>query len=299
MRTTVIISRRTGDAGRIVRIALIVFVLALLSTVSPVHALGTNAVRSGFDANTLAANDDGSTAAVSLGFTAKFFGVSHTELFVNNNGSVTFVSALAAYSELDLGNTTKAIIAPFFTDIDTRFAGSPVTYGTGTVGGRSAFGANWPGVDCFGGGAAVRNHFQVLLIDRSDIAAGDFDIEFNYDRIGWGSFLSTANCLGGEHVVRAGYADGAGTFFEIAGSGGVDAFIDGNSTTGLVNDKLNSSQLGRYVFPVRSGTPSSSPPPPPPVPSVSTWGLLIMGGAIIVVFVAMLRRRGPPFKTRA
>src|SRR4051794_7570744 len=36
--------------------------------------------------STLAANDDGSTPAVGLPFTAKFFGPSYNALYVNNNG---------------------------------------------------------------------------------------------------------------------------------------------------------------------------------------------------------------------
>ena len=36
----------------------------------------------------------------------------------------------------------------------------------------------------------------------------------------------------------------------------VGGFLDSNSTTGLVNTSLNSSQLGRHNIPVRGGTPS-------------------------------------------
>ena len=109
-------------------------------------------------------------------------------------------------------------------------------------------------------GGVPLNHFQVLLTDRSDVAAGDFDIEFNYDQIVWeaGTTSSSggdANCLGG-NPARAGFANGSGTFQELAGSGVVSGFLDSNSTTGLVNTSLNSSQLGRHIIPVRGGTPS-------------------------------------------
>lgn len=300
MRTVGKLTRRAVDSRWVIPAALIVFVLALISTVSSVQALGPNAIRSGFDTNTLAANDDGSTGAISLGFTANFFGTNQTAVFVNNNGNLTFGSALSAYSGLDLGNTTKAIIAPFFGDVDTRELGSAVvTYGTGTVDGRLAFGANWPGVRCFFSATTELNHFQVLLIDRSDVAAGDFDIEFNYDQILWGSSGGgSSTCIGGSNPIRAGYANGSGTFSEIAGSVVADAFVDGNSSTGLVNNSLNSSQLGRYVFAVRGGTPASAVASVP-VPSVSTWGLLIMGGAFALLLVAMVRRQRRALKPRA
>ena len=51
-----------------------------------------------YTANTLAANDDESTGAVPMGFTFNFFGTSYTQLFVNNNGNVSFGAALGSYT---------------------------------------------------------------------------------------------------------------------------------------------------------------------------------------------------------
>jgi hypothetical protein len=48
------------------------------------------ALLTGFDDNTLAANDDGSTGLVTLPFTIDFFGSTFSSLYVNNNGNVTF-----------------------------------------------------------------------------------------------------------------------------------------------------------------------------------------------------------------
>lgn len=104
------------------------------------------------------------------------------------------------------------------------------------------------------------NYFQVLLSDRSDIAAGDFDIEFNYDQIKWETGQASggdANCQGGSSA-RVGYSKGTGepgTFFELPGSGVPGSFLDSNLATGLIHNSLNSTQLGRYVFRVRSGVP--------------------------------------------
>ena len=60
-----------------------------------------------------------------------------------------------------------------------------------------------------------------MLIDRSDVAAGDFDIEFNYDRIQWetGDASGGDACQGGEPA-RVGFSNGSGApgaFFELAG----------------------------------------------------------------------------------
>jgi Nidogen-like/Thrombospondin type 3 repeat/Dockerin type I domain len=136
--------------------------------------------------------------------------------------------------------------------------GNVVTFGPGTVNGRAAFAVNWPGVGCFRENASVLNFFQAVLIDRSDVAPGDFDIEFNYDSIQWetGQFSGgDSACLGGDSA-RVGFSAGTGlpgTFFELPGSGQNGAFLDTNPATGLIHDSLNSSQQGRYLLPVRRG----------------------------------------------
>jgi hypothetical protein len=247
----------------------VVLVIVAWPRAEEAGAVGANAMRPGFDANSFPANDDGSTGLVPIGFAADFFGTTYSALFINNNGNLTFDGPLAVYSPFPLTSTGSVIIAPFFADVDTR-AGNVVTYGSGTVDGRPAFGVNWPGVGCYNTNISVLNYFQVLLIDRSDIAAGDFDFEFNYDQIEWESGSASggdAVCQGGASA-RAGYSNGSGapgTYFELAGSGIAGSFLDSNMSTGLIHNSLNSSILGRYVFRVRSGivepTPTSTPCP--------------------------------------
>ena len=105
----------------------------------------------GLSGNTLAANDDGSTGAVSLGFTANYVGTSRTTVFVNNNGNITFGSSLATFTPAALsgGSANRDIIAPFWADVSTLSFGDAVTYGTATIGGRAAFAANYVNVDYF------------------------------------------------------------------------------------------------------------------------------------------------------
>lgn len=234
-------------------------------TISSVEAI---AVRTGFDANTLARNDDSSTGAINIGFTANFFGSSFTQAFVNNNGNLTFNSPLSTFTPFGLDTTTTPIIAPFFADVDTRGLNtSPVTYGTGLVDSRNAFAANYIDVSHFSFGTNL-NSFQVVLIDRSDIGSGDFDIEFNYDQIVWEAGTasgSDSNGLGG-FSARAGFSNGTGnpgTFFELPGSGVNGAFLDGNLATGLINNSLNSNVDGRYIFQARNGGIVTTPVPEP------------------------------------
>lgn len=247
----------------------------------------TTAFRPGFEANVLPANDDGSRGRVPIGFTLNFFGDDYSSLFVNNNGNVTFDATLSSFTPFALSYVPRVIIAPFWADVDTR-VGNVVTYGTGSVDGRPAFGVNWPGVACFSQNTRVLNYFQLVLIDRSDIALGDFDIEFNYDSIQWETGMASggnAICQGGRSA-RIGFSNGTGvpgTFFELAGSGTPGSFLDSNTSTGLIHNSLNSTQLGRYVFSVRTGSPDVSSPPPA-ITHVSGFRALAVTNSVTVAW---------------
>ncbi|MFN0195898.1 MAG: beta strand repeat-containing protein [Planctomycetaceae bacterium] len=225
-----------------------------------------SAIRAGFSADNIPANDDGSSGAEPIGFTLNFFGQMFSDLFVNNNGNVTFNGALPTFTPFGLLNTATPIIAPFFADVDTR-QGNLVTYGTGLAEGHSAFGVNYLDVRHFNasgapGAGLPNNSFQLVLIDRSDIAAGDFDIEFNYAEINWeAGEASGSNALGlGGSSARAGFSNGVDTSFELPGSAVNGAFLDnGPPETSLINNSLNSTTLGRYVFEARGGTVSTIP----------------------------------------
>ncbi len=257
---------------------------------SPVQAASIREAGS-FTGNTLPPNDDGSTGQVNLGFTANFYGASYDRAYVNNNGNVTFDAPLGTFTPFNLtpASTTR-IIAPFFADVDTRGAGSGVTqYSTATLGGRPAFGVNWIDVGYFSGQTDKLNAFQLILTSRSDIAPGDFDIEFNYDRIAWetGSASGGTNGLGGTSA-GAGFAAGNGiNAFQLAGSLVNGALLDGGPNA-LVSGRLNSNVDGRYVFAVRNGTVVDPEPTQVPVPGALP---LLLSGLALAVALGR-RRRG-------
>ena len=238
----------------------------------------------GFNANTLARNDDGYTGLVDIGFDINFFGNTYSQLYVNNNGNVTFNNPVSAYTPSGLSSLGAVFIAPFFADVDTRYAGSPVTYGTGTFNGQDAFGVNWVDVSFYGSAPhTARNSFQLILVDRSDISDGDFDIIFNYDSIQWEAGTASGagdNGLGGT-AARAGWASASGEFYELPGSGVNGAFIDGgpNALAGM-----------RYTtFEVRNGGISA---PIPAVPEPETWAMLLAGLGIVGMSAKRRRRQG-------
>jgi nidogen-like len=252
----------------------------------------------GCSTSTLAANDDGSTAAVPIGFTINLFGTSYSTLFVNNNGNVTFDNQLSTFTPFDLTSTGTKIIAPFFADVDTRGAGSGlVHYGNDTVGGRNAFCVEWPAVGYFNSQTNKLNTFELVIIDRSDIGVGNFDFEFNYDQIQWetGGASGGSNGLGGSSA-RVGYSNGltgsANASLELPGSAVNGALLD-SGPNALISHSLNSAVLGRYVFSSRggqiAGTPTN-PSAPAGVPAMGTPALLLTG-ILLIGIVSYLRFR--------
>lgn len=253
-----------------------------LAAVAQAQAIRNNA---GFNTNTLPGNDDGSTGLVGIGFSANFFGAVSSNLYVNNNGNVTFTAPLGIFTPFSLTNTSTRIIAPFFADVDTRpVVIRDVTYGTDTVGGRAAFGVNWFDVGFFANQTNPTNNFQLVMIDRSDTGAGNFDFEFNYSRIRWETGQASGGSpagLGGSSA-RAGFSNGlsgaAERSFELAGSAingalldaGPNALIAGHLNSQLSEGSGGNVVRGRYLFTVRNGQVQVVPLPPAALAGLGT-----------------------------
>jgi cysteine-rich repeat protein len=268
---SICVRRSTSHGGRrnvrVFLIALIGVVAANLTYVYAPRAEGPNAILTlptatlpdGCQETVLSPNDDGSTASVSLPFVLNFFGSEYGALYVNNNGNVTFDSALSTFTPFDLQATNRVIIAPFFADVDTRgLESQPTRYSFGgtTFGGRPAFCVDWVGVGYFGGHTDKLNSFQLVLVDRSDLGAGDFDIIMNYDKVLWETGDASGGVAGfGGTPARVGYSNGVSTSFELPGSASTGSFIDANEATGLIHNSRDTLQLGRYIYAVRNGVP--------------------------------------------
>ena len=218
----------------------------------------------GFGENVIPANDDGSSQAIDITslFGANgldFFGHNYTQLYVNNNGNVTFGSALSAFTPQTIGtNLGFPIIAAFWADVDTNGGPATATPGGNSTGSdlvyydldttHGVFTATWDDVGFYSQNTSKLDAFQLQVINRG---SGDFDIALRYEAINWttGDASGGVGGLGGS-VARAGYSAGdniPGHTFEIPQSGDQPAMLALPQTQG------NDSIQGVYVFHVRNG----------------------------------------------
>jgi YD repeat-containing protein len=216
---------------------------------SLINGLGGSA---GFGENILARNDDSSTGFINVTSVFEsglnFFGKTYTGFYINNNGNITFDNPISTYTPFSLvGNTGIPIIAPFFTDIDTRAGNVTPSSGGNSKGTNLVYWdldpidntvtVTWDDVGQYSYGTTP-NAFQLRF---RDLGSGNFFFEFRYEDIRW----NYGNA-------RAGYSAANGTnFFELPQSG-TSASLDLDITS-------NSGQPGLFQFSVLNGAPNQPP----------------------------------------
>lgn len=247
------------------------------SAIPLVNGLGGSA---GFGENSLPANDDGSTGFIDISSVfaggLNFFGSNYNGFWLNNNGNITFDSAMNTFTPFAITGGSRVMIAPFFADVDTRGGAVAATPGGNSTGSDLAYWdidaatgtitMTWDDVGYFGNHTDKLNAFQ-LILTRVGLN-GDFDIEFRFEDMNWttGDASQGSGGLGGV-IARSGFANGAGASLELAGSGDQAAMLDLENTS-------NVGQAGRYLFQVRNGVIT---PPPTNVPEPASLALMGLG----------------------
>ena len=237
-------------------------------------------------ANTLPRCDSCYVGPVDIGFNINFFGNNYSQLYVSNNGLISFDRGFFYHSSYDSFYVISylyktAVISPFFGAVDSRYYGSPVDYGNLIYDSHQAFAVNWVDVNpkygtTSGGTSASRNSFQVILVERSDVGTGDFDIVFNFDSIQWQNYEA---------------------FFGYTANGNSYGYTTHDYPHKYLNaelldakqlpyNSLNSDVAGRYVFEVRNGVVTN--PLPLSVPEPETWAMLLAGLGLVT---GVARRR--------
>ncbi|MHC4400827.1 MAG: nidogen-like domain-containing protein, partial [Planctomycetota bacterium] len=180
---------------------------------------GTLVTMSGVDSDgqtytNVGPNDDLSSDLQPFGFNFEFFGNTYTDYYINNNGNITFVNPLPAFSPQGFPQTTP-IVAPFWADVDTRSGGGEVYLSTGTNpnSGNPFVQVDWVDVGYFDHTGAIntdaRNAFS-LYIEEDPV--GDVVI-FDYTEMNWTTGDTTGiGGLGGLGA-QIGFDSGDGTNF--------------------------------------------------------------------------------------
>lgn len=181
-------------------------------------------------------------------------------------------------------------LAPLYRDLNMPISGpgssiGSIGWGTGTVDGRAAWGATWDDVLSWTSGtstgAEFRNSFQVMLIERSDRAVGDFDVEFNYGFLRLG-YDNVTNVFAGAYDIGGLFDPNGDPYDEYTYTVAPDRFsrITMCWVNGTVNNTACTPGTGGPVDPIDPGTP---------VPEPSTW--VLMAAGLGGLFLAERRRR--------
>ena len=162
----------------------------------------------GPDVNCMQPSDDGSYQRAVDGGTAiafpiplgtafgpglNYYGTPYTTFFVNTNGNISFGQALSTFTPAAFPSATQPIIAPWWADVDTRGGGQPARNNICWALESGRLIVTWDRVGYYASRDDRQNSFQIVIRNRADVRAGDFDVEFRYERCAW----TTGDASGG------------------------------------------------------------------------------------------------------
>ncbi|MFZ7145157.1 MAG: nidogen-like domain-containing protein [Bacteroidota bacterium] len=169
-------------------------------------------------------NDDWSTAPFVIPFDFCFYGTTYHEIYINNNGNVSFDAPYSTFSADSFPSSTFKMIAPFWADFDSRGLLSGVTYYKLTA---TSLILQWDHVGYYGTHDDKLNTFQLILTDGFDpILDAGKNVSFCYRDMQW----TTGDASGG-----------------INGFSGTPATVGAN-----LGDGISSIQIGRFDQPLAS-----------------------------------------------
>jgi len=153
-------------------------------------------------------NDDGSTAIINLPFNFCLYGQTWSQLYINNNGNVSFGAPYGTFTALGFPNASFVMVAPFWSDVDTRnvLSGLPwfVITPTHMI-------IQWDSVGYFSNHVDKINSFQLIITNGSDPIVPGGNVSFCYQDMQWttGDASSGVNGFGGsDAIVGANKGDG-------------------------------------------------------------------------------------------
>lgn len=219
-------------------------------------------------------NDDGFSGPIDLGYTLNFFGTDYSQIWINNNGNISFGNGISAFTPNGPQGAIQPVISPFFADVDTRNANSGVVSVRQDIPNETI--VTWDNVGYFGDHADKLDSFQLVLRGPGfDVPAGEGQVGFFYKSIQWevgdasggvGGFCPPGSTVGQDCFPAAvGFGDGNA-------NGDILASSLQNGISGVVNDS-------HIWFDLTTG---GVPVPTPSVPEPATFGLVGAGMAALV-----------------
>lgn len=243
--------------------------IAALSFMSPTYAIPLLTVDGtpggGYGTLAMPRNDDGSSNLLDLQFDVNFFGNTYSNFFINNNGNITFNARVGSYTPTPFPASSNPMIAPYWGDVDTGCS----TCGEVFVGALNADTTivTWHDVGYYPSTPTLTNDFQLVLRNQAAApggSAGDFDVEFRYNRLEWttGNASGGSGGLGGTPA-QAGYDAGDGSnFFQLPGSR-TAAVLDLQNTS-----NVSTTTPGLWSFAIRDGALPGETPDNPLLPVI-------------------------------
>jgi len=226
----------------------------------------------GCTANSLGRADDSSSGSIAIGFPVNWFGTEYSSLIINNNGGLSLDDGrgpFSSYRDIDLATTTRPLILPLFTDMDTRNAATtPVQYGQVTnLDGNAdvdAFCVNWVNIGEYNS-TTPKFSAQLVIIDQG---SGNVDLEFNYN-----SVLTPTSSSNGRFVIGYASPSSRGNSWSYVTSAQLTTpYVDGGASALNAHTDSSGAVEGRFVRQIRPGAaPTASPTPTPtPTPTSTT-----------------------------
>ena len=165
-------------------------------------------------------NDDGSSSIVSIPFTFCLYGTNWNNCYINNNGNISFGSPYGTFTASGFPNASFIMVAPFWSDVDTRGIPSGLPYYKITP---TYMVVQWDSVGYYNSYIDKLNTFQVIITNGSDLIVPGGNVSFCYKDMQW----TTGDASGG-----------------INGFNGSDAIVGANS-----GDGVNYIQFGAFNQP--------------------------------------------------
>ena len=208
-------------------------------------------------------NDDDVTLAVNLQFTFDLFGQTWNQVYINNNGNISFGASFSTFTATGFPVNGFPMVAPFWADVDTRNTASGVVH---YVSLPHRFTVIWDGVGYYSSNAGLLNTFELSISDGTDPAVGiGQNVCFCYGDMQWttGDASGGTGGFGGTPAtVGVNKGDGVNFFqlglFGVAGGAydGPSGNIDGIDYLDGTQYCFDVSQVGNNVAPVFLNPPT-------------------------------------------